>query len=65
MNLFNHYWYFKSALTSKFCDEVIKYGLQHQENLAITGGIGSNRDLKKQPLKEEEIVDLKKKETLI
>jgi len=61
MNLFNHYWYFKSALTSKFCDEVIKYGLQHQENLAITGGIGSNRDLKKQPLKEEEIVDLKKK----
>jgi len=61
MNLFNHYWYFKSALTSKFCDEVIKYGLQYQENLAITGGFGRDRDLKKQPLKEEEIVDLKKK----
>jgi PKHD-type hydroxylase len=61
MNLSNYYWYFKSALTSKFCDDVIKYGLQHQEDLAITGGIGSNRDLKKQPLKEEEIMDLKKK----
>ena len=61
MNLSNYYWYFKSALSPKFCDEVIKYGLQHQEDLAITGGLGSNRDLKKNPLKEEEVVDLKKK----
>jgi PKHD-type hydroxylase len=61
MNLSNYYWYFKSALTSRFCDDIIKYGLQHQEDLAITGGLGSNRDLKKQPLKEEEIMNLKKK----
>jgi PKHD-type hydroxylase len=61
MNLSNYYWYFKSALTSKFCDDVIKYGLQHQEDLAITGGLGVNRNLKDNPLKEEEIVDLKKK----
>ena len=61
MNLSNYYWYFKSALTSKFCDDVIKYGLQHQEDIAITGILDSNRDLKKQPLKKEEIVDLKKK----
>ena len=27
MNLSNYYWYFKSALTPRFCDEVIKYGL--------------------------------------
>jgi PKHD-type hydroxylase len=61
MNLSNHYWYFKSALTSKFCDEVIKYGLQHQEDLAITGGYGRDRNLKEKPLKEHEILDLKKK----
>jgi PKHD-type hydroxylase len=61
MNLSNYYWYFKSALTTKFCDDVIKYGLQHQEDLAITGGLGVDRNLKDNPLNEEEIVDLKKK----
>jgi len=61
MNLSNYYWYFKSALTTKFCDDVVKYGLQHQENLAITGGQGFKRNLKEQPLKEEEVIDLKKK----
>ena len=25
MNLSNHYWYFKSALTPKFCDDLIAY----------------------------------------
>ena len=61
MNLSNYYWYFKSAIPQKICDDIIKYGLSHQEDLAITGGLGSNRDLKKNPLKEEEIVDLKRK----
>ena len=61
MNLSNYYWYFKSAIPPKICDDIIKYGLSHQEDLAITGGLGSNRDLKKQPLKEEEVIDLKKK----
>jgi PKHD-type hydroxylase len=61
MNLSNYYWYFKSALTPKFCDDVIEYGLQHQEDLAIIGEYGRDIDLRKQPLKEEEIIDLKKK----
>ena len=61
MNLSNYYWHFKSALTSKFCDDVIKYGLQHKEDLAITGGYGRDRNLKEKPLKEEEVIDLKKK----
>ena len=61
MNLSNYYWYFKSALTPKFCDDVIKYWLNHQEDLAITGGLGVNRNLKEKPLKEEEIANLKKK----
>ena len=61
MNLSNYYWYFKSAIPPKICDDIIKYGLSHEENVAITGGLGSNRDLKKQPLKEKEIMDLKRK----
>jgi hypothetical protein len=46
MNLSNYYWYFKSAIPPKICDDIIKYGLSHQEDLAITGGLGSNRNLK-------------------
>ena len=61
MNLFNYYYYFKSALTPKFCDDVIKHGLSSQENLAITGGIERNRDFKKNPLNKIELTDLKKK----
>ena len=37
MNLFNYYWYFKSALPIKFCDDVIQYGLQKEEAIATTG----------------------------
>jgi len=61
MNLSNYYYYFKSALTNRFCDEVIKYGLQHKEDLAITGNQGKQRDLKNNPLNEDEIINLKKK----
>jgi PKHD-type hydroxylase len=38
MNISNYYWYFKSALTPKFCDDVIKHGLSKTQNLARTGG---------------------------
>ena len=55
MNLFNHYWYFKSALTPKFCDDVIKHGLNNTEAVAITGG-HANKKLTKDQLK-----DIKKK----
>ena len=58
MNLSNYYYYFKSAIPPKICDDIIKYGLSHQEDLAL---IGEDRNLKEQPLKEEEIADLKKK----
>jgi PKHD-type hydroxylase len=61
MNLSNYFWYFKSAIPPKICDDIIKYGLSHQEDLALTGGFGQKRNLKEQPLKEEEVVDLKKK----
>jgi PKHD-type hydroxylase len=60
MNLINHYYYFKSALTPKFCDDLLQYGKKHQEQIALTGGV-ENRDLKKNPLSKKEIRDLKKK----
>ncbi|NBP56383.1 2OG-Fe(II) oxygenase [bacterium] len=58
MNLTNHYWYFQSVLTPRFCDEVIKYGTAHEEQLALTGGF-DRKDPRK--LNEEELRDLKKK----
>ena len=61
MNISNYYWYFTSALTPKFCDEVIKYANAQKETMAITGGYGRERDLNKKPLNKEEIKDLKRK----
>jgi|TARA_R110000824_G_scaffold209495_1_gene395284 PKHD-type hydroxylase len=48
MNLFNHHWCFKSALTSKFCDDVIKHGLNQTETIARTGGYGDKKLTKDQ-----------------
>jgi PKHD-type hydroxylase len=39
MNLENYYWYFQSALSNKFCDDVIAHGNAQQEKIAITGGL--------------------------
>ena len=61
MNLNNYYWYFESALTPRFCDELIQYGLAHKEEMAITGNFGTKRDFDKKPLNEEEVFDLKRK----
>ena len=55
MTISNYYWYFKSALTPRFCDEVIAYANLQKEQMALTGGY-SNRKLKK-----EEIKNLKRK----
>ena len=57
MNISNYYWYFKSALTPKFCDEVIKYANEQKETMAITGGYGRERDLNKKPLNKQEVLD--------
>ena len=51
MNLQNYYWYFQGVLTSKFCDEVIKYAKMHKEEVGITGFFNnknnSNKEIKK------------------
>jgi PKHD-type hydroxylase len=56
MNLEYYYWYFKSAIPSKICDEIIKYGLEQQDQLALTGKFKSDEDLS-----EEQLKDLSKK----
>ena len=43
MNISNYYWYFKSALTPKFCDDVIAYANQQKESMARTGGYDKKR----------------------
>jgi PKHD-type hydroxylase len=55
MNISNYYWYFKSALTPKFCDDVIQYALQQKEVMARTGGYGDKK------LNKQEVLDLKRK----
>ena len=55
MNISNYYWFFKGALTHRFCDEVIKYANLQKEVMARTGGYGDRK------LKKEEVLDLKRK----
>ena len=56
MNLTNYFWYFQSAVPSRICDEIVRYGKQLQDQMAVTGGYG---DPKK--LNQKQIKDLKKK----
>ncbi len=60
MNFKNYYWTFKSVLTPRFCDELIKYGTNQQEVLALTGG-QTNKIEEGKNLTEEDLKDLKKK----
>ena len=54
MNLQNYYWYYRPAIPAHICDEIIKYGLQIKEQMAVTGGYGKN-------LNKDQVKDLKKK----
>ena len=60
MNLTNYYYYFKEALTPRFCDEVIKYGIAQQEQIALTGG-QTNKINQGKPLDDKDLKDLKQK----
>ena len=55
MNLSTFFWYFPSVLTPRFCDEVIKYALSQEEEMARTGGYGDKK------LNKEDIKNLKRK----
>ena len=60
MNLNNYYYYFREALTPRFCDELVKYGKLQQEQIALTGG-QTEKVNKGKPLDDKDILDLKKK----
>jgi len=60
MHLQNYYYYFQNALTPRFCDELIKYGISQQEQLALTGGQTTKINEGKS-LDDKDIKDLKKK----
>jgi PKHD-type hydroxylase len=60
MHLQNYYYYFQSVLTPRFCDELIKYGTNQQELLALTGGQTSKLNEGK-TLTDKDLKDLKKK----
>ena len=47
MNLTNYYWYFKSAIPERICDDIVKYGHQLQDQMAVTGGYGQGKNLSK------------------
>ncbi len=55
MNISNHYWAFKSALTPRFCDEIIKYALSKEETMARTGGFGDKE------LTQEQVLNMQRK----
>ena len=56
MKINNIYWYFKGVLSKRFCEELIQYGKQKEDKIALTGGLPDAEDLSKKQLK-----DLKKK----
>ena len=55
MNISNYYWYFKSAIPPKICDDIIKYGLSKKSSLARTGGYVNKK------LTKNDVKDIKKK----
>jgi len=57
MNLKNYYWYFKSAIPIKICDEILKYGQSLEKEIGITG---AGRKRNEQPT-EEELKNMQKK----
>ena len=40
MNLTNYYWYFQSVIPARICDDIVRYGKQLQDQMALTGNLG-------------------------
>ena len=49
----NYFWYFKSAVPPRLCDEIIKYSLLKKDHLGRTGGV------KDEKLSDKQIKDIK------
>ena len=50
MNLNNYYWYFKSAIPPRICDDIVKYALSKEQTVARIGGY-EDKKLSKQDIK--------------
>ena len=61
MNIFNHYWWFKSAVPPKVCDDIIRYALQKKETRGLTAGY----DDKKLTRKDVKNLQKKRKSDLV
>ena len=57
MNLTHYFWYFKSVLTPKFCDDLVRYGTSKEEQLALTGGFNDKKILS---IEEEKNLKMKR-----
>ena len=55
MQLENYYYWFKEAVPSHLCDDIVRYAKSIQDQMAVTGGLGDRK------LNKKEIQDLKKK----
>jgi len=47
MNLKNYWYLFENALPSRTCDDIIKYGQQQSEQIAVTGDFTTGDDISK------------------
>ena len=59
MNLTNYYYYFQSVVPVRICDDIVRYGKQLQDQMAVTGSYG--REQGDKPLNQKQVKDLKKK----
>ena len=52
MQLFNYYHYFKSAIPERICDDIVRYGHQIKDTLAVTGNYSTDTKLNKKQMKD-------------
>jgi len=52
MNLQHYYWYFKSAVPERICDDIVRYGKSLQDRMATTGGFGDPKTLNNKQIKD-------------
>ena len=52
MNLANYYWYFKSAIPKRICDDIVRYGKSLQDRMGTTGGFEDPKKLNKKQIKD-------------
>tara|TARA_R110000744_G_scaffold100414_3_gene193705 strand:+ start:2559 stop:3188 length:630 start_codon:yes stop_codon:yes gene_type:complete len=56
MHLKYHYYYFQSALSSKLCNKIIKYGLERKKKIALTGLVKDKSNPTSKEIKESSLL---------